>query len=100
MSINGTQVLTNFDIFAAAGGKDKAVQETFTATADSQRADRRQLQLRAGGLAADQRHRGAFRRRYAVQAINCGELAGGTITINPGSFTNQGSLQVSNGETS
>ncbi len=28
-----------------------------------------------------------------VQAINCGELAGGTITVNPGTFTNQGTLE-------
>jgi hypothetical protein len=35
VSINGTQVLTNFDIFAASGGEDKAIDETFTATANS-----------------------------------------------------------------
>ena len=34
-SINGTQVLTNFDIFATAGGEFKAVAESFTATASS-----------------------------------------------------------------
>jgi hypothetical protein len=33
--INGTQVLTNFDIFATAGGEYKAVVEQFTATASS-----------------------------------------------------------------
>jgi hypothetical protein len=33
--INGTQVLTNFDIIAAAGGADKAVAEQFTVPADS-----------------------------------------------------------------
>ena len=33
--INGTQVLTNFDIFAAAGGKDIAITRSFTATANS-----------------------------------------------------------------
>ena len=33
--INGTQVLTNFDIFATAGGENKAVAESFTATANS-----------------------------------------------------------------
>ena len=33
--INGTQVLTNFDIFAAAGGEYIAVIEPFTATASS-----------------------------------------------------------------
>ncbi len=30
VSVNGKQVLTNFDVFAAAGGKDKAVVEQFT----------------------------------------------------------------------
>ena len=32
-----------------------------------------------------------------VQAINCGELAGGTITVNPGTFTNQGTIQAASG---
>jgi hypothetical protein len=35
VSINGTQVLTNFDIFAAAGAKNKAVIEQFTANANA-----------------------------------------------------------------
>jgi hypothetical protein len=35
VSINGSQVLTNFDIYAAAGGKDIAVAQSFTATANS-----------------------------------------------------------------
>ncbi len=35
VSINGTQVLTNFDIFAAAGAQNKALIEQFTATANS-----------------------------------------------------------------
>jgi hypothetical protein len=35
ISINGQQVLTNFDIVAAAGGPNKAVVEQFSATADS-----------------------------------------------------------------
>lgn len=35
VSINGLQVLTNFDIYATAGGMNKAVIEEFTATADS-----------------------------------------------------------------
>src|SRR5579862_8510792 len=33
--INGTQVLTNFDIFATAGGENIGVAESFTATASS-----------------------------------------------------------------
>jgi hypothetical protein len=35
VGINGTQVLTNFDIFATAGGKNIAIVEQFTTTADS-----------------------------------------------------------------
>jgi hypothetical protein len=35
VSINGQQVLSNFDIFAAAGAANKAVIEQFTATANS-----------------------------------------------------------------
>jgi hypothetical protein len=35
VSINGTQVLSNFDIFAAAGAKNKAIVEQFTANANS-----------------------------------------------------------------
>ena len=33
--INGNQVLTNFDIFASTGAEDKAIQQQFTATANS-----------------------------------------------------------------
>jgi subtilase family serine protease len=35
VNINGTQVLTNFDIFASAGGKYIAIVKQFTATADA-----------------------------------------------------------------
>ena len=35
VSINGSQVLTNFDIFAAAGAKNKAVVREFTVNASS-----------------------------------------------------------------
>jgi hypothetical protein len=35
VSINGTTVLTNFDIVAAAGGMNKAVIEQFTEAASS-----------------------------------------------------------------
>jgi hypothetical protein len=35
VSINGQQVLTSFDIFAAAGAKNKAIVKTFTEAADS-----------------------------------------------------------------
>ncbi|MGO9433874.1 MAG: malectin domain-containing carbohydrate-binding protein [Terracidiphilus sp.] len=35
VSINGTQVLTNYDVYAAAGGQYKAVEKSFTTTANS-----------------------------------------------------------------
>lgn len=35
VAINGTQVLNNFDIWAAAGGADIAIAKSFTATASS-----------------------------------------------------------------
>ena len=35
VSINGTQVLSNFDVYQTAGGADKAVIEEFQVTADS-----------------------------------------------------------------
>ena len=98
VGINGTQVLTNFDIFATAGGQDTAVQETFTATADANG----QITVAFSQGAANWPLVNGIKvlsGSTVMQAINCGELAGGTITINPGTFTNQGSLQASNGET-
>jgi phosphatidylinositol-3-phosphatase len=35
VSINGAVVLSNFDVFATAGGKNKALVQTFTATANA-----------------------------------------------------------------
>jgi len=35
VAINGTNVLTGFDIFAAAGGRNRAITEQFTATANA-----------------------------------------------------------------
>jgi Malectin domain len=35
VAINGTSVLSNFDVFAAAGAQNKALVENFTATADA-----------------------------------------------------------------
>jgi hypothetical protein len=36
VAINGSTVLSNFDIYAAAGGADKAIVESFTAVAGAQ----------------------------------------------------------------
>lgn len=46
--INGTQVLSNFDVYAAAGGKYKAVVKQFTATADSTGTIKINFQRKAG----------------------------------------------------
>ncbi|MCL6592227.1 MAG: malectin, partial [Firmicutes bacterium] len=35
VSINGATVLSNFDIFASAGGQNKAIARSFTVTANS-----------------------------------------------------------------
>jgi Malectin domain len=35
VAINGTQVLNDFDVYATAGGANKAIAENFTATSDS-----------------------------------------------------------------
>jgi hypothetical protein len=95
VSINGTQVLSNFDIFATAGAAHKAVVEPFSTTADSNgvitvtfspvtgAAQINGLEVQSGGS--------------DVLAVNAGLLAGGTITINPATFQNQGTLAVSNG---
>ena len=98
VGINGTQVLTNFDIFATAGGQDKAVRETFTATADANG----QITINFSQGAANYPLVNGIEvlsGSTVVQAINCGLLPGGTITVNPSTFANQGSLQASHGET-
>ena len=82
VGINGTQVLTNFDIVAAAGGKDKAVVEAFTATADGNG----QITVNFSQGAADYPLVNGIEvlsGSTVVQAINCGQLAGGTITDQP-----------------
>jgi len=100
VTINGTQVLTSFDVFATAGAEYKAVDETFTATANSSGqiviafttasgssyfCAVNGIELLSGGT--------------PVLAINCGLLAGGAMTISPGgTFTNQGTVQALNGE--
>ena len=97
VTVNGTQVLTSFDIYAQAGNAEfKAVAQSFGATADSSGnitveltpvtgyAQISGLEVQSGGS--------------DVLAVNAGLLPGGTITVEPSTFTNQGSLQVSNGE--
>ncbi len=99
VSLNGTKVLPGFDIIAAAGGKDKAVVEQFTTTADS-----------GGTITASFAGTGGY--EYAeingievlsgstdVLTVDCGQTTGAGITINPNVFTNQGTMSASNGDT-
>ena len=98
VSVNGTAVLTNFDVFATAGGENKAVVQSLAATANAQG----DLVIAfAYGAAGTPFVNGieVDSGSTTVQAINCGELAGGTITVDPAAFTNQGTLKAQNGET-
>ena len=93
VTINGTQVLTHFDIAAAAGGMNKAVHEQFAATADGSGQITIEFSWWQGSavvngiklLASD---------GSVVQGINCGQTVGGTIAVDPTVFTNQGDLQA------
>ena len=94
VTVNGTQVLTDFDIYAAAGGASKAVDQQFSVTADDTGtitvefvavtgyAQINGLEVLSGGS--------------SVLAVNAGLLAGGTITIEPSSFLNEGTVQAGN----
>ncbi len=91
-------MLTNFDIFATAGGPDQAVVEPLPVTANAQG----QLVISFSNGAASYPLVSGIELDSGgsiVQAINCGTLAGGTITINPTTFTNQGTLYCQHGET-
>jgi hypothetical protein len=97
VTINGTPVLTNFDLLTATGGLLKAAAEEFTATADTNghiaigftsvngEAQVNAIELLSGST--------------VVQAIDCGLLAGSTINIGSTIFLNQGTLAASNGNT-
>ena len=95
VSINGSQVLTDFDIYAAAGGEYKAVAETFAATTDANG----QITVTIGdGLAGNAQINGievfSLPDSAPVEQIDCGLLPGGTIAVNPGAFTNEGTIEA------
>jgi hypothetical protein len=99
VTANGTTVLSKFDIFQAAGAKDKAVARTFTATADSSGTITLAFNVDSGqSLVALVNGIQVLSGGTVVQAINAGDEAGGIVAVNPNSFTNQGTLAVSNGE--
>ena len=101
VSLNGTQVLTNFDIYATAGGSYIATRQSLTAVADTN-----------GDIAVGFENVSGYAQVNGIQvlsgttpvlAINCGDTSGGNgLTIfnnNNSMFENQGTLDASNGET-
>jgi hypothetical protein len=100
VTANGATALSSFDIFAAAGGPDKAVARTFTASADGRGAITLAFNEDSGSsyeplVNGIQVLSGSS----VVQAINCGDEPGGTLAVSPASFTNNGTVSASNGET-
>jgi hypothetical protein len=96
--LNGTTVLSGFDIFTAAGAMSKAVVESFTATADA--TGQITAAFHAGsGQYGQVNGIEVLSGTTRVLAINCGVVVNGTIRIDPSTFTNQGTLQASNGGT-
>ncbi len=98
VSINGTPVLTNFDIYVAAGAENKAVNETFSATANSSG----QIVINFAGIDSDTTvvsgidlYSGATQ----ILAIDAGLVpAPGTFTISS-NVTNEGTIEAASGET-
>jgi RHS repeat-associated protein len=98
VSINGSLVLRDFDICATAGGRDRAVVEAFTATAD----DNGQISVTfSSGSNGFPQVNGieVLSGGAPVQQINCGLLAGGTLVIDPNAFVNQGTIEASGSDT-
>ena len=83
VSINGTQVLTNFDIFATAGAENKAVAEQFAGTASTSGAITIQFTS-----VIDQAH---------VNGIEVIAAAGSTPTATPTTTSGAGSVQINAG---
>jgi Malectin domain len=98
VSINGTPVLTNFDIFVAAGAENKAVNETFSATANSSG----QIVINFAGIysyttavvSGIDLYSGATQ----LLAIDAGLVpTPGTMSV--GTVTNEGTIEAASGET-
>ena len=94
--INNALVLVNFDIVGEAGSRDKAVVKAFPATADA--TGQITLNFTQGAIDCPLVNGiEVLTGSTVVQAINCGELAGGTLTVNPVTWSNSGTLGVVNG---
>ncbi len=91
-------MLSDFDIFAAAGAKDKAVVEQFTATADSNGAITASFVGVSGAKYGQVNGIEVLSGSTQVLTVNAGDPLSYGITIDPTTFTNQGTVSVSNGE--
>ena len=102
VSINGTQVLSNYDVYAAAGGLDKAIAQQFTAVANANG----QILLNFASVKYEAQINGieVLSGNTQVETVAAGSLPGG-ITFGivqdnePPIFINNGTLDASNGET-
>jgi len=102
VSINGTQVLSNYDVYAAAGGLDKATAQQFTAVANANG----QILLNFASVKYEAQINGieVLSGNTQVETVAAGSLPGG-ITFGivqdnePPIFINDGTLDASNGET-
>jgi hypothetical protein len=100
VTINGTLALPAFDIYAAAGGMDKALAESFSTSANASgqiviafaAQSPSTFQASVNGVEI-------YSGSTQVLAINAGLVPGGTITIGPTILTNQGTIEATNGET-
>jgi hypothetical protein len=85
VSINGQQVLSNFDIYAAAGGADKAIVEQYTATADANGQIAIQFTTVKDNAKVD-----GIEVNFASLGINAGGSASGSFAADE--FSNSGTL--------
>jgi hypothetical protein len=96
--LNGTKVLSGFDIYAAAGAKDKAVVEEFTATADSSGVITATFVGVSGQKYGQVNGIEVLSGTTQVLTLNAGLTNYYGITVNPTAFTNQGTLLAGNGD--
>jgi hypothetical protein len=99
VSLNGTTVLSNFDIFGTAGAQHKAVVETFTASADNNGQIAASFVGVGGGRYGQVNGIAVLSGNTQVLAINSGLLLNSNFTVSPTTFVNQGTLSATNGDT-
>jgi hypothetical protein len=97
---NGTRLLTDLDIVAAAGGVNKAIVRAFEVTADAAGTIVLNFQPTNGysGTSPPQVNGiELLSGTTVVRAINAGLVSGGALTVTPNTFVNQGTVQATAG---